>query len=123
VSNGEGRDTDVQWQGAFAAGDNLYQDGFLGKQSMQQPADADVCCAVLCLYVQDKCHPQTIAVCQTRADGLGLKAEVVKGEAFEFGKDVCGVLVQYPDTQGTVKDYKVGVMGFMCVCLWGGCYG
>lgn len=53
-------------------------------------------------------------MCQTRADGLGLKAEVVKGEAFEFGKDVCGVLVQYPDTQGTVKDYKV------CVCVGSG---
>jgi hypothetical protein len=56
--------------------------------------------------LQDKCHPQTIAVCQTRADGLGLQAEVVKGDAFEFGKDVCGMLVQYPDTHGTVSDYK-----------------
>lgn len=45
-------------------------------------------------------------MCQTRADGLGLQAEVVKGDAFEFGKDVCGVLVQYPDTHGTVSDYK-----------------
>lgn len=59
--------------------------------------------------ISDKCHPQTIAVCQTRADGLGLSAEVVKGDSFEFGKDVCGVLVQYPDTQGTVKDYKAMV--------------
>jgi glycine cleavage system pyridoxal-binding protein P len=57
--------------------------------------------------MQDKCHPQTIAVCQTRADGLGLQVEVVKGDAFEFGKDVCGMLVQYPDTHGTVSDYKV----------------
>jgi glycine dehydrogenase len=73
------------------------------------------CCAVLCctlpvlccLLLQDKCHPQTIAVCQTRADGLGLVAEVVKGDSFEFGKDVCGVLVQYPDTHGSVRDYKV----------------
>jgi len=67
---------------------------------------------------QDKCHPQTIAVCQTRADGLGLSAEVVKGDSFEFGKDVCGVLVQYPDTQGTVKDYKVPQLVPACLpCL------
>ena len=25
-------------------------------------------------FISDKCHPQTIAVCQTRADGLGLQA-------------------------------------------------
>lgn len=66
-----------------------------------------MCRALSC--PQDKCHPQTIAVCQTRADGLGLQAKVVPGDKFEFGKDVCGVLVQYPDTHGTVKDYKVSV--------------
>jgi glycine dehydrogenase len=58
-------------------------------------------------HTQSKCHPQTIAVCQTRADGLGLIAEVVEGDAFAFGKDVCGMLVQYPDTYGSVNDYKV----------------
>ena len=26
--------------------------------------------------ISDKCHPQTIAVCQTRADGLGLEVVV-----------------------------------------------
>lgn len=43
---------------------------------------------------QSKCHPQTIAVCQTRADGLGLEAVVADESAFEYGKDVCGVLLQ-----------------------------
>lgn len=57
--------------------------------------------------LQSKCHPQTIAVCQTRADGLGLEAVVVDEDKFEFGKDVCGVLVQYPATDGTISDYKV----------------
>lgn len=55
---------------------------------------------------QSKCHPQTIAVCQTRADGLGLQAVVVDEGAFEYGKDVCGVLVQYPATDGSVADYR-----------------
>ncbi|WIA42495.1 hypothetical protein OEZ86_008483 [Tetradesmus obliquus] len=56
--------------------------------------------------VSSKCHPQTIAVCQTRAEGLGLVAEVVDEGSMAFGKDVCGVLVQYPDTTGSVNDYK-----------------
>ncbi|EFJ42017.1 hypothetical protein VOLCADRAFT_107448 [Volvox carteri f. nagariensis] len=56
--------------------------------------------------VSSKCHPQTIAVCQTRAEGLGLEAVVADEDKFVYGKDVCGVLVQYPATDGTVSDYK-----------------
>lgn len=56
--------------------------------------------------VSDKCHPQTIAVCQSRADGLGLKVEVMPESQFDFTGDVCGCLVQYPATDGSVHDYK-----------------
>jgi glycine dehydrogenase len=61
--------------------------------------------------VSSSCHPQTIAVCQTRAEGLGLKAVVVdeldRGAlAARFGKDVCGLLLQYPATDGSVCDYR-----------------
>jgi hypothetical protein len=54
-------------------------------------------------------------VCQTRAEGLGLVAEVVDEGSMSFGKDVCGVLVQYPDTTGSVNDYKVRYLD----CVWG----
>lgn len=47
-------------------------------------------------------------MCQTRAEGLGLEAVVADEDKFVYGKDVCGVLVQYPATDGTVSDYKVG---------------
>ena len=40
------------------------------------------------------CHPQTIAVCQSRADGLGITVDVMPVGNFEFAKDVCGALVQ-----------------------------
>jgi glycine dehydrogenase len=52
------------------------------------------------------CHPQTIAVCESRADGLGLQVDVVDEGAMEFGSDVCGALVQYPATDGSVRGYK-----------------
>ena len=52
-------------------------------------------------------HPQTIAVLQSRADGLGLTVEVGDETKFNVDKDVSGVLVQYPATDGTVHDYKV----------------
>jgi glycine dehydrogenase len=58
-------------------------------------------------YVSDKCHPQTIEVVKTRAEGLGLEAVVGDENSFDYtAKDVCGVLVQYPATDGAVIDYK-----------------
>ena len=58
-------------------------------------------------YVSDKCHPQTISVVKTRAEGLGLEAIVGDENSFDYtAKDVCGVLVQYPATNGAVIDYK-----------------
>jgi Glycine cleavage system P-protein len=59
------------------------------------------------LALQDKCFPQTIAVCQTRASGLGLTVKVSDEASFEYGDDVCGVMVQYPATDGRVLDYSV----------------
>jgi glycine dehydrogenase len=57
--------------------------------------------------VADNCHPQTIEVCRTRADGLGLKVVVADPREFDYGsKDVSGVLVQYPATDGAVHDYS-----------------
>ena len=56
--------------------------------------------------VDKNCHPQSIAVVKTRAECLGV--EVVVGDYQEFdvaGEGVCGVLVQYPNTEGSVEDY------------------
>jgi glycine dehydrogenase len=57
-------------------------------------------------------HPQTQAVLQSRADGFGIKIEI--GDVLadggkrikEIGNDLVGVLVQYPDTEGGVEDFK-----------------
>jgi glycine cleavage system P protein (glycine dehydrogenase) len=53
--------------------------------------------------------PQTRAVVETRAEGLGI--EVVVGDAAEGlgGKDCFGVLLQYPAASGTVRDYRAAV--------------
>lgn len=58
--------------------------------------------------ISSSCHPQTIAVVSSRADGLGLEAMVMSDKEIEasFSKDVCGALVQYPATDGTINDYS-----------------
>ncbi len=60
-------------------------------------------------FVDAACHPQTIAVVQTRAEPLGI--DVVVGEPASFLEDgrmstegVFGVLLQYPGTTGAVRD-------------------
>lgn len=57
--------------------------------------------------IASNCHPQTIDVCVTRAGGFDLNVVVVddvKDVDYESG-DVCGVMVQYPGTEGEVLDY------------------
>lgn len=56
--------------------------------------------------VDQHCHPQTIAVVKTRAECIGVQIVVSDYRTFELNDDsVCGVLVQYPDTEGTINDY------------------
>lgn len=62
--------------------------------------------------VSHLCHPQTIAVLESRAQGFGIKIEVDdilkdgSKRVEEIGEDLVGVLGQYPDTLGGVQDYK-----------------
>ncbi len=56
-------------------------------------------------FVSELCHPQTIAVVQTRAEPVGIEVVVGDHETFEFHDDVFGALVSYPTTCGQVLDY------------------
>lgn len=57
--------------------------------------------------VSDQCHPQTIAVLQTRAKGTGLNIEVQPFSEFDASrKDVFGMIIQYPATNGSISDYR-----------------
>ncbi|MGB9474612.1 MAG: aminomethyl-transferring glycine dehydrogenase [Candidatus Udaeobacter sp.] len=56
-------------------------------------------------FVADNCHPQTIAVVQTRAKPLGIEIKIGDYSRFKFDKTVFGALVQYPATDGAIYDY------------------
>jgi glycine dehydrogenase len=58
-------------------------------------------------FVSQDCHPQTIAVIQTRAEPLGITLRVGPNKAIDFtGGGLCGILLQYPTTDGYVGDYS-----------------
>ena len=55
--------------------------------------------------VSDLCHPQTIEVVRTRAEGQGI--EVIVGDAsMAAAHDIFGLLLQYPASTGAVIDYR-----------------
>jgi glycine dehydrogenase len=58
-------------------------------------------------FVSELCHPQTIDVVEGRAEPLDI--EVVVGDHKELDvtdKELFGILLQYPATDGTVEDYS-----------------
>jgi len=56
-------------------------------------------------FVSDKCHPQTIDIVRTRAKPLNVSVVTGDHRAYDFAGKVFGVLVQYPDTTGSVHDF------------------
>jgi glycine dehydrogenase len=57
-------------------------------------------------FAADDCHPQTLAVVRTRARSLGIEVRVGEVGAADFAAgDLCGVLWQYPATDGRLRDY------------------
>ncbi|PYI08114.1 glycine dehydrogenase [Aspergillus sclerotiicarbonarius CBS 121057] len=62
--------------------------------------------------VSHLCHPQTIAVMRSRAEGFGINLVVGDILADDFklvkeqGDSLIGVLAQYPDTEGGIYDFQ-----------------
>src|ERR1051325_8132381 len=56
--------------------------------------------------VDEQCHPQTIAVVRTRAEARGMEIVVGDPETFKFGGGVIGALVQYPGTDGRLREFR-----------------
>ena len=60
-----------------------------------------------CVFVSDRVHPQTVSVIATRIGSLGLN--MVVGDVFKIDtskKNYAGILLQYPDTRGSILDFS-----------------
>jgi glycine dehydrogenase len=60
----------------------------------------------LTYLVDASCHPQTIAVVRTRAAVRGIEVVVADPETFRFAGSVIGALLQYPATDGAIRDFR-----------------
>lgn len=59
------------------------------------------------LYLSNKIHPQTLSVVKTRAEALELEIEIGPiSEADLASREISGILLQYPDTYGDVRDFE-----------------
>jgi glycine dehydrogenase len=54
--------------------------------------------------VSEDCHPQNIEVVRARAEALGVDVVLCKDEVV-FDQTICGVLLQYPGTDGRIVDF------------------
>ncbi len=57
-------------------------------------------------FVSETCHPQTIDTVRTRAEPLGYRVVVGDHRRFRCDDQTFGLLLQYPDTEGTISDFR-----------------
>jgi glycine dehydrogenase len=56
--------------------------------------------------VSENCLPQTIDILKTRATPLDIEVVISKSPEFDFSEDIFGVLIQYPNKDGRIKNYR-----------------
>ncbi len=95
--------------GLDIANASLLDEGTAAAEAMtmcmraQKHADAST------FFVSERCHPQTIAIVQTRAAPFGVDVVVGRHEDYDFDRPTFGALIQYPDTEGNIEDYSAFV--------------
>ena len=69
-------------------------------------------------FVSQDCHPQTIAVLQTRAEPLDVTLHVGRTRGIDFNNPhLSGLLLQYPATDGYVGDYCAQCEASYCMMI------
>ncbi len=59
------------------------------------------------LFVSETVFPQTIDVLKTRCEPLGILIEIGNVNTTEFSDIIFGVIVQYPNSLGSIESYKI----------------
>jgi glycine dehydrogenase len=91
--------------GLAIANASLLDEGTAAAEAMTMcrrlgPAERSV------FWVDEDCHPQTIAVVQTRGEPLGIDVKVAAPADFDFAESF-GALLAYPGSSGAIADYRL----------------
>ena len=93
--------------GLEVANASLLDEGTAAAEAMHLTEAASKHEGRLTYLVDTGCHPQTIAVVRTRAAARGVEVVVADPSSFDFQQpNVIGALVQYPATDGVIRDYR-----------------
>ena len=90
--------------GLEIANASLLDEGTAAAEAMTMcrrlgPADRSV------FWVDDDCHPQTVAVVKTRGEPLGIDVRVARPADFDF-MTAFGALLAYPGSSGAIPDHR-----------------
>ena len=96
----------IDLTGMEIANASLLDEGTAAAEAMTMAYNAQGKNLVKAFWVSQDCHPQTIAVVQTRAKYLGVEVIIGDYQNFDFSAQVFGILLQYPATDGAIYDYQ-----------------
>jgi glycine dehydrogenase len=91
--------------GLEIANASLLDEGTAAAEAMAMCFSLRKQSSVHAFFVSRTCHPQTIAVVETRAKPLGINVIVGDHDSWDFTVPLFGALVQYPATDGKIIDY------------------
>jgi len=90
--------------GLDIAGASLLDEGTAAAEAMTLARRSSKAPTHAAFVVDADCHPQTLAVVQTRAEPLGIDVRVADLSAGLPEGDAFGVLLQYPGSSGAIRD-------------------
>ncbi|KYQ88223.1 glycine dehydrogenase (decarboxylating) [Tieghemostelium lacteum] len=86
---------------------SLLDEATAAAEAMQMCVNISKSKGRLRFLVDKHCHPQTIDTIKTRAEPKGIFIDVLSSKDFDFSSgEVVGCIVQYPSTNGQIKDYR-----------------
>ena len=89
-----------------SANASLLDEGTAAAEAMNMAFNNKKTTSGECIFIDENIFFQTKEVLQTRAQSIGLKTLTGKANKFDFNKEFCAIIIQYPDSTGAVYDWE-----------------